>query len=110
MFVDPGSLHLANVLHRQFLLLGRRSGREASCYLIVTEGVVRWHQHLQTRKIGSEQGEDQRRLRDLAGVGAAVEADLRILEVRSVSELAASDGDGLYNQLCDIKGNRQDPC
>ncbi len=65
---------------------------------------------LQTPKIGSQRGEDTRRLRDLAGVGRSIEADLRSLSVQTVAELAARDGDQLYRQLCDQTGTRQDPC
>jgi hypothetical protein len=64
----------------------------------------------QTSKIKSERSEDKRRLRDLAGIGPAMEADLRTLNVHSVIELAARDGDGLYRTLCDLTGTRQDPC
>jgi hypothetical protein len=64
------------------------------------------HRH----KIGSDRSEDKRRLRDLAGVGPAIEGDLRLLDVHSVSALAARDGDELYNRLCEITGTRQDPC
>ncbi|MFL6415969.1 MAG: helix-hairpin-helix domain-containing protein [Bryobacteraceae bacterium] len=62
------------------------------------------------RRSGSDQAEDNRRLRDLAGVGPVVEADLKALRVNSVSKLAESDGDELYHRLCEIKGARQDPC
>jgi hypothetical protein len=61
-------------------------------------------------KIGSERTEDKRRLRDLAGVGRSIEADFHSLGIRSVSELAKSDGDELYRRLCDTTGTRQDPC
>lgn len=54
--------------------------------------------------------EEQRRLRDLSGVGASIEADLRSLGISAVSELAASDGDELYARLCEKTGVRQDPC
>jgi hypothetical protein len=50
------------------------------------------------------------RLRDLAGVGPAIEADLRLLGVISVSELARHSGDELYEKLCRVTGMRQDVC
>ena len=62
------------------------------------------------QKIGSHQDEEKRRLRDLAGVGPAIERDIRALNVHSVLELAACDGDELYRRLCDQTGTRQDPC
>jgi pathogenicity locus Cdd1 protein len=65
---------------------------------------------LKPQKTGREQGEDRRRLRDLAGVGPAVEADFRKLNVHCVAELARCDGEELYKRLCEITGTRQDPC
>lgn len=53
---------------------------------------------------------DNRRLRDLRGVGASIEADLKQLGVRTVGELARQDGDSLYKTLCDLTKTRQDPC
>src|SRR5215211_6171827 len=64
----------------------------------------------QTHKTGSERGRDKRRLRDLAGVGRAVEADFRMLNVQTVAELAECNGDELYRRLCEVTGTRQDPC
>ena len=53
---------------------------------------------------------DDRRLRDLRGVGPSIEADLRRLGVGSVTELSRRDGHSLYEALCDITKTRQDPC
>jgi len=53
---------------------------------------------------------DSRRLRDLAGVGPSVEADLHTLGIQSVTQLAACDGDELYTALCHKTGTRQDLC
>ena len=53
---------------------------------------------------------DERRLRDLAGIGPSLEADLKSLGVRTVEELAERDGSDLYNALCAQTGTRQDPC
>ncbi len=64
----------------------------------------------QVRKTTSERVEDKRRLRDLAGIGRAMESDLRALNVHSVPELAAANGDELYQRLCDLTATRQDPC
>jgi hypothetical protein len=49
-------------------------------------------------------------LRDLAGIGKSIEANLRSLGVNSVATLASRDGDDLYHQLCASTGTRQDPC
>ena len=56
------------------------------------------------------QSEEKRRLRDLAGIGRSIEADLQSLGITTVPELASSDGDDLYRRLCDETGTRQDPC
>lgn len=54
--------------------------------------------------------DENRRLRDLAGIGKSIDANLRDLGVNTVSELARRDGDELYRQLCEKTGARQDPC
>jgi len=51
-----------------------------------------------------------RQLRDLAGIGKSIEANLRSLGVTSVTELALHDGDDLYERLCAKTRTRQDPC
>src|SRR4051794_3308565 len=61
-------------------------------------------------ELGSAQGEEQRRLRDLAGVGPAIEGDLHLLNVQTVPELSGCDGNELYKRLCEVTGVRQDPC
>src|SRR5436305_10809648 len=53
---------------------------------------------------------DKTRLRDLAGVGRSIEADLRSVGISCVRDLAAAEGDELYRQLCESTGKRQDPC
>ena len=52
----------------------------------------------------------QRKLRDLAGIGPRVEANLHRLGVHSVAQLARQDGDDLYRRLGEIEGARPDPC
>jgi hypothetical protein len=49
-------------------------------------------------------------LQDLPGVGPSIAGDLRSLGVRSVRDLARSDPERLYRRLCDLTGERQDPC
>ncbi len=51
-----------------------------------------------------------RQLRDIAGIGKSIEANLRSLGVTSVTELALRDGDDLYRRLCAKTRSRQDPC
>ena len=53
---------------------------------------------------------DSRQLRDLAGIGKSIEANLRSLGVTSVADLALRDGDDLYQRLCSKTRTRQDPC
>lgn len=60
-----------------------------------------------TTRIASE---DDRKLRDLRGVGRSVERDLRTLGVDSVAKLATQDGAKLYEALYKKTGKRQDPC
>ncbi|MBI4906083.1 MAG: hypothetical protein HY820_20790 [Acidobacteria bacterium] len=52
----------------------------------------------------------ERELGDLAGVGPAMLEDFRLLQVRSVEQLAEEDPQELYHRLCQITGVRQDPC
>ena len=51
-----------------------------------------------------------RTLRDLAGIGPSLEADLHSLSITSVEQLAQSDGLALYQRLSEQTGTRQDPC
>ncbi len=53
---------------------------------------------------------DTRKLRDLAGIGKSIEANLISLGVTSVAALASRDGEDLYDQLCTKTRTRQDPC
>lgn len=53
---------------------------------------------------------DERRLRDLQGVGPAIEKDLTRLGVTTVQDLSNRDGTELYEKLCALTGTRQDPC
>jgi hypothetical protein len=53
---------------------------------------------------------DNRKLRDLAGIGKSIEANLYSLGVMSVTDLASRDGFELYDQLCAKTRTRQDPC
>jgi hypothetical protein len=52
----------------------------------------------------------ERRLRDLSGIGKAMLRDFDLLGVRSVAELARRSPDRLYLTLCEKTGVRQDPC
>jgi hypothetical protein len=49
-------------------------------------------------------------LRRLANIGPAARADLALLDVNSVAELAHQDADELYSRLCHLTERRHDPC
>jgi predicted flap endonuclease-1-like 5' DNA nuclease len=54
--------------------------------------------------------DDDRKLRDLAGIGPAMMKDFELLGIRSVPQLARRDGRKLCQELCRRTGRRQDPC
>lgn len=49
-------------------------------------------------------------LEQLPNIGPSLAADLRLLGVLHPRELAARDAFVLYQSLCSITGQRQDPC
>jgi len=49
-------------------------------------------------------------LRTLPGVGPSIAQDLRSLGVTSIRDLGRRDPERLYRRLCDLTGERQDPC
>ena len=53
---------------------------------------------------------DNRQLKNLSGVGSAAIADMRILGIHSVAELALQDGKELYDRLCQRTGKVHDIC
>jgi hypothetical protein len=54
--------------------------------------------------------EVEKRLRRIPNVGPAMARDLLLLGMRSVEDAVGKDPDVLYEQLCTVTGNRQDPC
>ncbi len=52
----------------------------------------------------------QRRLADLVSIGPAMLRDFEMLDVHSVAQLAREDAQDLYDRLCTITKQRQDPC
>ncbi len=52
----------------------------------------------------------QRKLCDLVGIGARIEANLHRLGVHDVAQLARQDGFELYRRFGEIEGARPDPC
>ena len=53
---------------------------------------------------------ESRRFRDLVSVGTKMERDFEMLGIRSVPQLARQDPDRMYEKLCSLTGQRQDPC
>ena len=49
-------------------------------------------------------------LQRLPGVGPSIAGDLRSLGVKSIKDLGRRDPERLYQRLCDLTGERQDPC
>ncbi len=53
---------------------------------------------------------DDRRLKDLAGIGKAMLRDFERLGVTSVAQLATLDAQALYDRISELDGQRHDPC
>jgi Pathogenicity locus len=53
---------------------------------------------------------EKRRFRDLVSVGPAMERDFEMLGIGSVAHLARQDPERMYEKLCSLTGQRQDPC
>ena len=49
-------------------------------------------------------------LESIPNVGPAIAAKLQSLGISSLSELADKDPYQMYNDLCDLTGERHDPC
>lgn len=54
--------------------------------------------------------EDCQNLEQLPNIGPAIAADLRLLGIAKPTDLRGRDAFVLYQQLCAISGERQDPC
>ena len=53
---------------------------------------------------------DNRRLKDLRGIGRKMLEDFEQPGISSVRQLKAQDADRLYQRMCALTGTRQDPC
>ena len=51
-----------------------------------------------------------KQLEDLISVGPSIRADLEMLGVRSIRQLARRSPERLYEKLCEVTGQAQDPC
>jgi hypothetical protein len=52
----------------------------------------------------------ERQLKDLVSIGPAMLRDFQMLGIRSVAELARHEPKEMYARLCELTGQRQDPC
>jgi hypothetical protein len=53
---------------------------------------------------------ETRRLQDLVSIGPAMLRDLRLLQIRSVAQLARKNPRRMYRDLCRLRGRPQDIC
>ena len=51
-----------------------------------------------------------RELKDLVSIGPAMLRDFEMLRIRSVAQLARQEPKEMYERLCNMTGQRQDPC
>ncbi|HEY4839606.1 MAG TPA: helix-hairpin-helix domain-containing protein [Candidatus Acidoferrales bacterium] len=52
----------------------------------------------------------ERKFQDLVSVGPAIERDFEMMGIRSVAQLAKQNPKKMYDKLCKLIGQRQDPC
>jgi len=53
---------------------------------------------------------DERKFQDLFSVGPAIERDFELMRIRSVARLAKQNPQKMYDKMCKLTGQRQDPC
>jgi len=53
---------------------------------------------------------ENRQLKDLVSVGSAMLEDFELLGIESVSQLRRRSPQGMYRDLCRMRGQRIDPC
>ena len=56
------------------------------------------------------QADDCIHLEQMPNIGPAMAADLRLLGIERPDQLQGRDAFRLYQQLCALRGQRQDPC
>jgi hypothetical protein len=52
----------------------------------------------------------ERQLQDLVSVGPAMVRDFEMMGIRNVSQLSKQNPQKMYQKLCKLTGQRQDPC
>ena len=60
--------------------------------------------------LARERRTEERKFQDLVSVGPAIERDFVMMGIRNVEELAKQDPKKMYDKLCRLTGERQDPC
>ena len=53
---------------------------------------------------------NERQFQDLVSVGPAIERDFEMMGIRNVAQLAKQSPKKMYDKLCKLTGQRQDPC
>jgi len=53
---------------------------------------------------------NERKFQDLVSVGPAIERDFEMMGIRSVAQLAKQNPKKMYDKLCKLTRQRQDPC
>ena len=53
---------------------------------------------------------DERKLKDLRGIGPRMLEDFAQLGISSVRQLRSKEASVLYDRMCKLSGVRQDPC
>jgi hypothetical protein len=59
---------------------------------------------------GKQRKSIERQFQDLVSVGPAIERDFQMMGIRNVAELAKQNPRKMYDKLCKLTGQRQDPC
>jgi alkylated DNA repair dioxygenase AlkB len=57
-----------------------------------------------------EQESKVRQFQDLVSVGPAIARDFELMGIRTVAQLSKQNPKKMYDKLCRITGERQDPC
>ena len=52
----------------------------------------------------------ERKFQDLVSVGPAIERDFVMMGIRNVEQLSKQNPKKMYDKLCRLTGERQDPC
>ncbi|WP_321475089.1 helix-hairpin-helix domain-containing protein [uncultured Paludibaculum sp.] len=53
---------------------------------------------------------DLRKLKDLDGIGPKMLKDFELLGIANIDQLKKHSGRKMYDRLCELTGQRQDPC